>query len=139
MLSLLLIYFPHTLGRLWLLGGMQPHPPPQLSPSSEPLQLSSVSSAASTTFPVSHSSMLSWTGTGALCRRRGQLGLRNRVLTPREHGLQAASGSAHPQCPNGLSIRESPGKNIQLRGGRQQGAQGRQERSPPPRTPPSGL
>ena len=46
--------------------------------------------------------------TGALSGRRGQLGLRNPVLTPGEHGLQAASGSAHPQRPNGLSIRESP-------------------------------
>ena len=46
--------------------------------------------------------------TGAPSGRRGQLGLRNPVLTPGEHGLQAASGSAHPQRPNGLSIRESP-------------------------------
>lgn len=54
--------------------------------------------------------------TGALCGRCGQLGLRNQVLTPGQHRLQAASGSAHPQCPNGLSIRESPGQKHPVTG-----------------------
>lgn len=45
-----------------------------------------------------------------------------------------------PSAPKWTAHQRKPWeKNIQLRGGRQQGVQDRQERSPPPRTPPSGL